>query len=92
MKKAKLNYTNNGYSYIKCTKEDCFDWGGMAICDNCGETMQEDIYLIYILHSALCKECFEDWAEYSKKYEEDLQLQKQNHLAWYKAYGFDVEE
>ena len=92
MKKAKLNYTKQGYSYIKCTKEDCFNWGGAAICDNCDELMEEEIYLIFILGRALCKNCFEEWAENATRYEEDLQLQNQNHLRWYKAHGFDVYE
>lgn len=92
MKQAKLNYTKQGYSYIKCTKEDCFNWGGAAICDNCDELMEEEIYLIFILGRALCKNCFEEWAENTTRYEEDLQLQNQNHLKWYKAHGFDVYE
>ena len=92
MKKAKLNYTKNGYSYIICSKQDCYDWGGLAICDDCNEIMQEKVYLIFILGRAMCKKCFEEWTERSHKYEEDLQLQKERHLRWYKAYGFEVEE
>ena len=92
MKEAKLNYTKQGYSYIKCSKEDCFNWGGASICDNCDELMEEEIYLIFILGRALCKNCFEEWSENATKYEEDLQLQNQNHLMWYKAHGFDVYE
>ena len=91
MKKAKLNYTKQGYSYIKCTREDCFNWGGGSICDNCGNPMEE-MYLIFILGRALCQDCFDEWIERSTRYEEDLQLQRQNHLRWYKAHGFDVYE
>lgn len=90
MKKAKLQYTDKGYSYIKCTKEDCFNWGGISICDNCGRDMDNDVYLIFILGSALCPKCFENWAKNSKKYADDLKLQKQRHKEWYKAYGFIV--
>ncbi len=92
MKRAKLYYTNKGYSYIKVTNQDCFDWGGLAICDNCNENMKEDIYLIFILGRALCEKCFKEWCERSKRYEEDLKLQKTNHIRWYKNYGFDVIE
>lgn len=92
MKKAKLNYTKNGYSYIICTPEDCYNWGGAAVCDNCNKLMQKEIYLIFILGRATCKECFEEWQKESKRYEEDLYLQKQNHIAWYKAHGFDIED
>lgn len=91
MKKVKLNYTDKGYSYIKCTKEDCFNWGGLAICDDCNEPIMEDVYLVFVLGRAYCKKCFEAWVQYSKRYEEDLYLQKQSHIAWYKAHGFEIE-
>lgn len=92
MKEVKLNYTDNGYSYITCSPEDCFNWGGMSICDNCGNPMHEDIYLIFVLGRAICKECFDEWLKRSKRYEEDLYLQKQNHISWYKAHGFKLKE
>lgn len=90
MKTKKLEYTDKGYSYIKCTKEDCFNWGGMAICDSCSTPMFEDVYLIFILGQAFCPKCFEEWLERSTRYEEDLYLQKQNHKRWYKAHGFET--
>ena len=92
MKKVKLNYTKQGYSYIKCIKEDCFNWGGMAICDDCNNAILDEVYLVFVLGRAFCKNCFEEWQKESKRYEEDLYLQKQNHIAWYKAHGFDVED
>lgn len=88
MKTKQLQYTNKGYSYIKCTKEECFAWGGMAICDSCGKSMNKEIYLIYVLGQAFCSECFNDWTNRSKRYEEDLYLQKQNQERWYQAHGF----
>ena len=90
MKKAKLDYTKQGYSYIKCTKEDCLGWGGFAICDDCNKEMEEEIYLIFISGRALCKDCFEEWKKYSKRYKEDLDLQKERHLEWYRLHGFEV--
>lgn len=90
MKKAELLYTDKGYSYIKCTREDCFNWGGASICDTCGRNMQDNMYLIFILGSAICPECFQDWIKRSKRYEEDIALQKQRHERWYRAYGFEV--
>ena len=47
MKKAKLKYTKQGYSYITCTKQDCFNWGGMAICDNCSAEMEDGKVTVY---------------------------------------------
>lgn len=91
MKKVKLEYTKQGYSYIKCTADDCFKWGGMAICDNCNEAMKEEIYLIFILGRALCKSCFKEWENETKRYIEDIKLQKERHIEWYRAYGFNIE-
>ena len=92
MKKVGLFYTDKGYSYIKCTKEDCLNWGGLAICDDCNKTMEDEIYLIYVLGLALCKDCFENWLKRSVRYEEDLYNQSQNHIKFYKRYGFEVFE
>lgn len=92
MKLSKLNYTKQGYSYIKCTADDCFDWGGMAICDDCGEIMEEDVYLIFILGRAYCKKCFNDWIKRAKRHEDDIRLQNERHLYWYKAYGFEAKD
>lgn len=88
MKTVKLEHTKQGYSYIKCTKEDCFNWGGMAICDNCGEMMYDDVYLIFILGQAFCPKCFEEWKGRAIRYEEDLYLQEQKQERWYMAHGF----
>lgn len=88
METKKLQYTDKGYSYVKCTKEDCFNWGGMAICDSCGKLMNEEVYLIYVLGQAFCTKCFKEWIKNSKRYEEDLRLQEQNQERWYQAHGF----
>lgn len=89
MKKTKLFYTDKGYSYVKCTKEDCFSWGGLAICDDCSNNFEEG-YLIYVLNRALCHKCFEDWLKRSVKYDDDLYLQKENHISYYKAHGYEI--
>ncbi len=92
MKTIQLEYTDKGYSYIKCTRKECLNWGGLAICDSCGCDMLEEVYLIYILGQAFCQKCFKEWVERSKKYEDDLTLQKQNHKRWYAAHGFKAIE
>lgn len=91
MKKVGLFYTDKGYSYIKCTKEDCLNWGGLAICDDCSKSFEEG-YLVYVLNRALCPECFNDWIKRSVGYEEDLYNQSQNHIEFYERYGFEVFE
>lgn len=83
-----LRYTNKGYSYIKCTKNDCFNWGGAGICDNCGNPIEGDVYLIFILSSAYCSKCFNEWNQRAKGYKSDLELQKKNDKRWYMYHGF----
>lgn len=90
MRKAEILYTNKGYSYIKCKRQDCLDWGGLAICDSCGKYMEDDVYLIFILGQAFCPECFKEWIGRSKRYNDDIELQKQNHERWYRNYGFEI--
>ena len=86
----KVFYTKQGYSYVKCTKEESFSWGGAAICDSCGSVMNDDIYLIYILASAYCPKCFEKWSNNATEYEDDIRLQNQMQNRWYKSYGFKI--
>lgn len=90
MKRVLLHYTHTGYSYIKCDQEDCFRWGGYSVCDSCGQLMQDDVYLIYILGQAFCPECFKEWVENSTRYEDDLKLQDRNQINWYTAHGFEI--
>ena len=80
MKNAKLNYTPQGYSYIKCTPEDCSNWGGKCICDNCNEKMNGEIYLIFILSRALCKKCFDEWISHSTRYTDGFDVNNDKNL------------
>ena len=53
--------------------------------------MNGEIYLVFILGRALCKKCFDEWTGHSTRYTEDLKLQKERHIQFYNAYGFDVD-
>ena len=90
--KKEIKYTNTGYSYVECTKEECYNWGGGCICDDCNEEMQGSIYLVFVLGRALCKKCFDEWQKHSHRYEEDLQFQTERHIAYYKAHGLEVKQ
>lgn len=92
MKRKKLNYTKDGYSYLECTENDCYNWGGASICDFCGEKIHDTVYLIFILGMAYCPHCFDEWCKHSHRYEEDIKLQKENHIKWYKNHKFDAIE
>lgn len=88
MQNKQLNYTDKGYSYVKCSNTDCFNWGGLGICDSCGRYIEDEVYLIFILNSAYCKKCFKEWENRSKRYKEDIQLQKESQERWYMYHGF----
>lgn len=88
--KKEIKYTNQGYSYVECTREECFSWGGACVCDDCNENIEDTVYLIFVLGRALCKKCFEEWKKQSKVYAEDLQLQNERHVNYYIAHGLEV--
>ncbi len=90
--KKKIKYIKQGYSYIECTEEECYNWGGTCTCDFCGEKMTGTIYLIAILKQAMCEKCFRQWQERAKVFKEDLSIQDLTHKNFYSAYGFEVEE
>ena len=88
----KIEYTKQGYSYVLCTKDDCFKWGGANICDSCSDYMQGDVYLVYVLNMAFCEKCFKEWEKEAEKDKFDLKLQKENHIAWYKAHRLELDK
>lgn len=78
MKEVKLNYTKQGYSYVKCKKIDCLQWGGLAICDDCSKIMQDDVYLIFVLGRAYCPECFKEWKDRAKNIQKIYSYKKKD--------------
>ena len=83
-----IKYTPQGFSYIDVTLDDCLKWGGLGVCDGCNKGAFSELKLIWVLHDTYCEKCFNNWLERAKKYtkqdiEEDLCLQKNNHLKWY---------
>ena len=90
MKRVKVKYTPQGYSYIECNRYDCFSWGGAAVCDSCGKNMQDKVYLIYILNSAYCPECFKEWEKSATKFKEDLSNQNKYDTKWFQVHGFET--
>lgn len=41
--KKEIKYTDKGYSYIECTREECYKWGGACICDEKCEECEYNI-------------------------------------------------
>ena len=85
MVESRIEYTNQGYSYIKVEHDECLEWGGLGICDSCLKPLHPG-YLVFILNSCMCEDCFNEWKARAKKYEDDIALQEANHLNYYKAH------
>lgn len=63
--------TTKGHKFIKVSlKEMTGPLRGLGICDSCCKAMFEG-YLIPVLNSAYCKNCFDEWQERATWYEED---------------------
>lgn len=82
-----MQKTSRGFTYLPVTQDDCFSWGGFAICDHCN-TPFEHGYLVFILNSAVCPNCMTDWLERQDHYSdedirEDLAFQEAYQDEWY---------
>ena len=64
--------TKKGHIAYKCTRSEllCLIPTGLGICDWCA-TAPVELYLIPVLNSAMCPECFKSWTERATFYEED---------------------
>lgn len=85
-----IKYTPQGFSYVDVGIFEVINWGGYGICNSCGKGPFRNLKLVWILTDTYCDKCFNEWLEraknYSKKHiEEDLELQKDNDIRWYKA-------
>ena len=87
MKKTR---TKCGYIAYAATADDTKKTGGMGICDYCGKEAGKG-YLIPILSSYYCPECYSKWDESAVYYEEDIPVQDRT-AAYYESciHEFDV--
>ena len=68
----------NGYiCYIMNFVEAVAIFNGLGICDECCKHEYIGFY-VPVLNRYMCEECFYDWANRCKFYEEDLWFEKQN--------------
>lgn len=82
----KIQETDKGYYYAEVSLRECINWGGLGLCDTCNTPIVDGGYLIWVLNSCLCDQCFNAWLNRSKRYEEDLQLQYDNSEYWFENY------
>ena len=74
--------SRTGYTYSPVTINHMLNWGGFGVCDLCNNPMSHG-YLVFILNSCLCPQCFNDWIARANIYPEDLAFQEANQQQWY---------
>ena len=74
VKKSKHNI-----NYIEVDYDDMtLKLGGGGICDSCSPLKEiNNGFLIPVLNSVYCKECFSEWESRAIRYEEDAAYEKQ---------------
>lgn len=78
---------------IKVTTEECFNWGGLAVCDLCNEDSDGFLYLCPELGSnALCSKCFEEHKGRVKFYQEDVPYILNSLLSYANNYGLEFSD
>jgi hypothetical protein len=70
-----------GWVVYEATAEDTLKLGGLGICDNCNNYSPTG-YLVAILNSYLCPECYKKWDAGARFYPEDVPVEKQ-HIAYF---------
>jgi hypothetical protein len=81
-----FEYTPKGHKYIKVTRTQMVGvLHGLSICDNCCKAMDHG-YLIPVLNSCYCKDCFEQWKNNTMFYEEDIDYENLKTKYFLKAF------
>ena len=70
-----------GLTIYEATADDTKKLGGRGICDWCGNHSKKG-FLIAVLNSYYCPECYAKFDSSSKMYEEDLPVEKR-HVAYF---------
>jgi len=72
MKKFK---SKAGHVVYEATSKDTEKLGGYGVCDYCGNYAEKG-YLIAVLNSYYCPDCFKDWEKTARNYPEDRNIEK----------------
>jgi len=75
------DYINEkGHMVAKMTAQETMKLGGVGICGSCNSINQTglDGHYIAALNDWFCNGCYEEWAERSEFYQEDVQFEQAN--------------
>ena len=75
---ATIIENKKGFSVIKVSLLECVKWGGMGICDLCGEAVVNGGYYVAVLNSVMCEKCYNEWSERAIYYPEDSVIEVRN--------------
>ena len=75
---AKIIENKKGFKVIEVSMVECFEWGGIGICDNCNEAIVPKGYYVAVLNRVLCDECYDEWNERAIYNHEDARIEQRN--------------
>ena len=93
----KVLKTKAGYKYVEVDLLDCLSWGGFGVCDYCNQPIKAvgngKGYLVWVLNSCICENCFNGFLRREVGYEEDLQKQEVEAMPYFRYHlGENVVE
>ncbi len=74
-----------GWTFYKTTLEEILSFGGLGICDDCGEFHPEGGFLVPVLNHWMCQKCFDEWKSRAKFYSSDLDFE-QSYIKLYESH------
>lgn len=88
---------------IRCTVQDCVNWGGYGVCDTCNKSrlldtgdedaLRDHMYLCPELGSrALCEQCFEEHKKQVKWYKEDRDFVEETLVGYVNYNNLDIPD
>ena len=91
---AKVLKSDKGFKLIEMSATEVIDFGGMGICDSCGNAARKGVY-VAVLNSWMCDICFKEWHARAVNYASDREVEKANFEAYkriLRACGHEVAE
>lgn len=76
-------------SYVDVDTHEIYSWGGICKCDYCNKNIIDKGYLIFLLNSCTCEECFDDIVRRYRDINlshDDKSIQSYLHNDFYKNY------